>query len=245
MALARTFLATQRIRKAISAQKQAKWNDAAIAWASRTWGQSVLKNFNVRVSVLGDATEEPAIFVGNHLSYLDIVALYSVKHLCFVSKAEVGKWPIIGEATRIAGSIMVERSNLKSRVETADVLGKAVADDGKQICIFPEGTTSIQGKNWRRGVFRIAHDRDIWIQPMGLMYKPVRRAAYIDDDTLFFHMWHLIQNDPTELTIKFFPPRKILDPDRDMETIQKEIRTWVDAELCKQGYFDSEVGYEE
>ncbi|MEO5667011.1 MAG: lysophospholipid acyltransferase family protein, partial [Bdellovibrionota bacterium] len=154
-------------------------------------------------------------------------------------------WPIIGAGTRMAGSIFVERGSPKSRVETSDTIGRAVAEQGKKVCIFPEGTTSIEGKNWRRGIFRVAHDRNLWVQPMGFVYKPIRRAAYIDDDTLAFHMWYLNQYEPTELTIHFFPARKINDPEADLLAIQKEVHDWVTAKLIEQGYFESEVGYEE
>jgi 1-acyl-sn-glycerol-3-phosphate acyltransferase len=245
MALARTFTSTQKLTKATSSNRNLKWDDPAIASVTQQWAQGALKNFNVSVKVIGTPTSEPAIYVGNHLSYLDIVALYSIKHLCFVSKAEVGKWPIIGSATHAAGTIFVERGSVRSRVETADVLGRAVAEEQKSVCIFPEGTTSVQGKNWRRGVFRVAQERNLWVQPLGLMYKPARRAAYIDDDTLLSHMWNLISYETTELTVKFFPARKINDADLDMNAIQKEVRAWADAELAQQGYFDSEIGYEE
>ncbi len=246
LAFARTFVATQQFRRLRNLpQPPERWDDPRVKAVSLNWGLKVLRDLNVSVKVLGAPCPQPAIFVGNHLSYIDIVALYSVTHLCFVAKSEVGNWPIIGPATRMAGSILVERGSTRSRVETAEEIAKAVSGEGKQVCIFPEGTTSIQGKAWRKGVFRIAHENDLWVQPMGFVYEPVRRAAYIDDDTLFFHMWKLIQPRPTQLTLKFFEPRKIRDVEQDMKAIESEVRSWVDGELQKQGYFESAVEYVE
>lgn len=242
MAFLRTFISSQKMRRLARDGKTYAWDAPEVQAITRDWAQNVLKDFNVSVKVMGESTHEPAIFMGNHLSYLDIIALYSVKHLGFVAKYEVGTWPIIGEATRRAGSIMVKRGSAKSRVETGEAVGRAVQEENRKVCIFPEGTTSIEGKNWRRGVFRVAEEKNLWVQPMGFVYTPVRRAAYIDDDTLFFHMWNLIHDDPTELTIKFFPARKIANSETDMLAIQKEVRTWVDNELTKQGYFESD-GY--
>jgi len=239
----RTFRATQTALKIFKTRKNICWDDPAVQDFSRKWGTEVLKDFNVELRVEGEATSEAAIYVGNHLSYLDIIALYSFKHLCFVAKSEVGTWPIIGAATKAVGSIFVERNSARSRVATAEALKKAVLDEGKSVCIFPEGTTSIQGKDWRRGVFRVAQENSLWIQPMGFIYTPIRRAAYIDDDTLLTHMWSLIQKDKTLLTIKFFEARKITDTENDMKQMEQEIRAWVDEQLKKQGYFESEIGY--
>jgi 1-acyl-sn-glycerol-3-phosphate acyltransferase len=243
MALVRTFQATQKMRALKNHAKSYAWDAPEVQQITREWAQGVLKDLNVSVNVEGKPTTEAAIFVGNHLSYIDIIALYSVQHLCFVAKSEVGTWPIIGEGTRIAGSIFVERGSPRSRIETAETLGRVVAEEGRKVCIFPEGTTSIEGKNWRRGVFRVAQDKKLIMQPMGFVYEPIRRAAYIDDDTLFFHMWHLIQAEPTKLTIRFFEPRQIQNADEDMSAMQKEVRAWVDVRLQEQGYFESDVGY--
>jgi 1-acyl-sn-glycerol-3-phosphate acyltransferase len=243
MAFVRTFRATQKMRALKKHAKTYAWDAPEVQQITREWANGVLKDLNVSVKVEGSPTTEAAIFVGNHLSYIDIIALYSVQHLCFVAKSEVGTWPIIGEGTRIAGSIFVERGSPRSRVETAETLGRAVAEEGRKVCIFPEGTTSIEGKNWRRGVFRVAQEKKLSMQPMGFVYKPIRRAAYIDDDTLFFHMWHLIQAAPTELTIHFFEARKIESADADMFAMQKEVRAWVDLRLQEQGFFESDVGY--
>jgi 1-acyl-sn-glycerol-3-phosphate acyltransferase len=246
LAFWRTFRATQKLRALQKLENPpSTWDDLRIQAISREWGQKVLRDLNVSVQVEGSPIEGPAIFVGNHLSYIDIIALYSIHHLCFVSKAEVGRWPIIGPATRIAGSILVERGSSRSRIETAQTLSRAILEEHKQVCIFPEGTTSIEGKDWRRGVFRIAHEHGLRVQPMGFVYAPARRAAYIDDDTLFFHMWNLICSDKTELIIKFFEARKIEDVEADAGPMEKEVRTWVDAHLKKQGYFNSTIGYVE
>jgi 1-acyl-sn-glycerol-3-phosphate acyltransferase len=238
-----TFQASKIANHFFQSHPQAAWNDPFVQNLSKNWARKLLQYFQVDVQTLGEPTSQPAIYVGNHLSYLDIVALYSIKHLCFVAKSEVGKWPIIGNATRAAGTLFVERNSARSRVATAEALTKAVRDGSKSVCIFPEGTTSIEGKEWRRGVFRVAMENNLWLQPMGFVYSPIRRAAYIDDDTLVPHMWNMIQKDRTQLIIKFFEARKIQDLERDMKNIEAEVKTWVREQLSQQGYFKSSVGY--
>lgn len=242
-ALYKTLQTTHKIKKFLKSHPQSPWNDPNIQNFSKDWGLGVLNDLNIKVETLGQPTSQAAIYVGNHLSYIDIIALYSIMHLCFVSKSELSSWPIIGPATRSVGTIMVKRDSTESRHETAQTLVKAVRDEQKSVCIFPEGTTSINGKSWRNGVFRIAQENDLWVQPMGFVYNPIRRAAYIDDDTLIGHMWELIENEATLLKIKFFEAQKITKLDEDMKSIEKEVRDWVDQELRLQGYFESSTGY--
>ncbi len=239
----RTFVTAGMLRKLSKQKQDLAWNTTEVTKASSTWGKNVLRDLNLELVVEGSSTDLPAIYVGNHISYIDIIALLSIKHLCFVAKSEVAKWPIIGEATKAIGSIFVKRDSAKSRFHTAEAIGTAVKEDGKSICIFPEGTTSIQGKTWRRGVFKVAHDHDLLVQPIGFSYAPIRRAAYIDDDALIPHMFSLIRKEPTKVKLKYFQARKITDPDRDMKIMEAEIRSWADEELRKQQYFESPIGY--
>ncbi len=241
MAFYRTFQAARALRSC--SKRNLAWNHPEVQAISSNWGKYVLKYFNIDVEIEGKPTDKPAIYVANHISYLDIVSLLSVQHLCFVAKSEVGSWPIIGEATKAIGCVFVKRDSARSRSHTAESIAQAVKHESKSICIYPEGTTSIQGKNWRRGVFKVACENELWVQPMGYAYTPVRRAAYIDDDTLIPHMYGLVRNDKTKLKLKYFEARKITDADKDMKSIEAEVRTWADEELKKQNYFDSPVGY--
>jgi 1-acyl-sn-glycerol-3-phosphate acyltransferase len=238
-----TFLGARGLRKLHKKNPKIAWNDPDVVKVCQSWGMRVSKVFGLEIHVEGEATKEPAIFIGNHISYLDIIGLYTIQHVCFVSKAEVGEWPIIGAATKAAGSILVNRESSSSRVATTNAISKAISEEGRCICIFPEGTTSIHGKNWRRGVFSVAKQTGCFLQPMGLSYDPIRRAAYIDDDNLLSHMFNLIRNQKMTMTVKFFPAFKIQNLEEDMQRVSQEVRQWADSKLEEQGYFESDVGY--
>ena len=45
------------------------------------------------------------LLVSNHLSYLDILAFSAVSPAVFVSKKEVGAWPLYGWLARLAGTV--------------------------------------------------------------------------------------------------------------------------------------------
>lgn len=62
-----------------------------------------------------------AMFVANHNSWLDITNIARVvgwRNYKLISKAELGKVPILGKAIRIGGHVMVDRSNRKSQLQT-------------------------------------------------------------------------------------------------------------------------------
>lgn len=181
------------------------------------WASAVLRRVGLNIEVAGEPTHSPTIlFVGNHLSYLDIPLLMSlVPGLSFVAKAEVASWPLIGRGARAIDTIFVKRELAGRRLEAR----KAVAEglrQGKRIAIFPSGTTDLrEEKDWRRGAFEVAHQERALIQPFRLSYSPLRTAAYIGDDFLPTHLARLMVTADLRAKIEFHPPVPVLDPEAD------------------------------
>lgn len=239
----RTFQSAGALHRLHKADPNRPFSHPALAQISSTWGTRLLRYLNVELKIEGEPTSEPAIYVGNHMSYLDIVGLLSFKHLCFVAKHEVSTWPIIGSATKGAGCIFVKRESSSSRTNTARAIREGLEIYHKSVCIFPEGTTSVEGKVWRQGIFKIAQETESLIQPLGISYAPARRAAYVDDDMLLTHMFQMVRRQPTVMTIKFFDPVHITDIAADKARIEKQVKEWAKSKLEEQGYFESNVGY--
>lgn len=64
---------------------------------------------------------QAAMFVANHNSWLDIPFVGGTigwRNYKLVSKAELGRVPILGKAIKLGGHIMVDRSNRKSQIKT-------------------------------------------------------------------------------------------------------------------------------
>jgi 1-acyl-sn-glycerol-3-phosphate acyltransferase len=55
------------------------------------------------------------------------------------------------------GMIFVNRSSNDSRAATATLIAKGVVEKRHQVGLFPEGTSSFEMKEWKRGGFVIAH----------------------------------------------------------------------------------------
>jgi 1-acyl-sn-glycerol-3-phosphate acyltransferase len=189
------------------------------------WSRSLIESLGGRLKLEGvEALKEPCLFVGNHMSYLDIPLLWALTECNFVSKEEVKYWPIIGMAAMVTGTIFVKRESKESRAQVPQQIADAIIKEKKKVAIFPEGSSSLEGKIWRYGAFRIAEQFQIPVQPFRLFYKPSRDAAYIDDDTLLPQIWKLLSHESFEARLKFFEPVKITNVENDCQKIQDMIQ---------------------
>ncbi|MFY0600001.1 MAG: 1-acyl-sn-glycerol-3-phosphate acyltransferase [Cyclobacteriaceae bacterium] len=115
--------------------------------------------------------DESYVFVCNHLSTLDIPALFrAIPHnLHFVAKKEL-KWvPFIGWYMFANGMIFVDRSNRKKAIASLDRAGKLIKK-GKDVLMFPEGTRSKSGEmaEFKKGPFMLATKADIAVVPVSI-----------------------------------------------------------------------------
>lgn len=182
------------------------------------WSQELLDLFSIQAQRIGATpSSDPVIFVGNHVSYVDIPLILSKTPVRFVAKAELQKWPILNSAFNRADIIFVKRESQTSRKNTTEAIRKAL-DDKKAVCLFPSGTTDIKElKPWKRGAFQVAKDLNIPIQPFRLTYTDLRRVAYIDDDFFFTHIFRLANSERIVGTIEFHEPILVDDPKVDAE----------------------------
>lgn len=174
----------------------------------RRWSGGILSFTGVRLSVTGaPSAARPTLFAGNHLSYLDIPLLLSqVPQANFVAKIELASWPLFGRAMRKADTIFVNRESVRSRGAARSELLRAVRED-KSIVVFPSGTTTLtEDSPWRPGVFRLAEETGVPLQMFRLRYRPLRLAAFIDDDSFLLHLLRLCGHGEVEAELEFAPP---------------------------------------
>lgn len=171
------------------------------------WALEVLDLIGLQLKMTGSPSpNKQLILVGNHISYLDIVVLFAAYPNCvFLAKSEVSKWPIIGPAAKRIGTIFVHRESKTSRASSKrqiqDLLQSQSMDI--QIAAFPSGTTTLHEETpWKKGLFEIAQNADVKIQPFKISYSHPRECAYIDNDQLFSSLIKLfsIQNKTVSLT---------------------------------------------
>ena len=165
-----------------------------------------LRLLGVRVQQKGHPAQSVHLIVSNHISWLDILVIGSTISSCFLSKAEVRKWPIIGKLTMRYGTIFITRG------QDSHVVREQIArrlNDRINVVLFPEGTTS-DGTSVRPFFPRLmatAIDTATPIQPISLCYLNNGRISdvvpFTNDRSLFRHALQLMQQKYTDVVIYF------------------------------------------
>ncbi len=109
------------------------WPRRWLAWVGYSCG--------LRVRTVGTPLRRHVLFVSNHLSWLDIMAVAGATGAAFVSRDDVARWPVIGWLARLNNTVFVARTDRRAVQGQADALRKALAA-GQPVALFPEGTTA-------------------------------------------------------------------------------------------------------
>lgn len=152
-------------------------------WDERRWytgrvfrtGARILVAVNPfwRVRIEGDLPSresEPFVTVCNHESMADVLIVGSLPvDMKWLSKAEIARVPFVGWMMRMAGDVLVRRSDRRSRGASYDEL-MAWLRRGASVMLFPEGTRSRSGEMlpFRSGAFRLAIETGRPIQPLAV-----------------------------------------------------------------------------
>lgn len=189
------------------------------------WGCFV---FNVRVRNYGQVFLPPdekarVLYVGNHISYFDILVLGGHIPASFVAKSEVAGWPIFGFLSRLQNTVFIERKRL-----AADTARKQLLDAfhrGANLILFPEGTSG-DGRDvlpFRAGLLEavltgVEPDLRLWVQPFAITIAAVdgqgaakmgaKRDVYAwyGDMTLAPHLVKLAMAKRVDIDVQYLPP---------------------------------------
>lgn len=140
---------------------------AAVRW----WSRGLLRVFGMTVHRHGAPLPGGALFVANHISWIDIVVLHSQHMMGFIAKADIRGWPLVGWITTHAETIFLQRGNSDS---LSGVMGQMAQRlrAGRAVAAFPEGGTrdgSALGPFHAR-IFTAAVEAQAAVQPVALCY---------------------------------------------------------------------------
>jgi 1-acyl-sn-glycerol-3-phosphate acyltransferase len=181
-------------------------------WVGR-WARWVFRLIGVHVTAEGTPPTRPHVLVSNHLSYLDILALWNFAEGLFVSKAQVARWPFFGRLTQIGGTIFIDRTK-KSDLPRVRALANKRLDEGWGLIFFPEGT-STPGYDllpFKPGLFSLVLDSGKPVHVASICYAtpagspPASEAVCWWGDMEFFpHLYRLLQIPRIEARVRFHP----------------------------------------
>ncbi len=138
--------------------------------APRWWASCLMWAAGIRVRLHNAERMQsgaPRIFVSNHVSWFDVLALASVlPRYKFIGKAELFRVPIFGRAARAAGMIPIQRENRKSAFESYRAAAERIRA-GASVVVFPEGTRGYDYRlrEFKKGPFVLAVAAGVPIVP--------------------------------------------------------------------------------
>lgn len=147
--------------------------DAVVALA-RLWSRALLWTAGVALRVTFEAPldpKQPYVFMANHLSTVDIWALFVAlpMKIRFIAKKQLGRIPIFGWAMAVGRFIFIDRQNPLAARRSIDQAAERIRT-GSSVAIFPEGTRSRDGLlgPFKKGGFHLAMQAGVPIVPVGI-----------------------------------------------------------------------------
>lgn len=178
---------------------------------NRAWSRVLMVLCGVTIRTQGEPRRDGAVlWVANHVSWIDIFVLNSVRPTTFIAKSDIRRWPVLGRLVAGAGTVFIERGR-RHAVRVVGHQMKARFDEGMAIGLFPEGTTS-SGRDvapFHSSLFDPAIRAGVDIQPVALrfMHKGQRSdyVAFVGEQNLMQNLWCLLGTTGVEVEVVFLP----------------------------------------
>ena len=202
------------------------------------WNRAACRIFKAHIQTKGVLSNEPTLYVMNHISWFDIPALASQKPLHFLSKAEVRSWPLIGWLAHKTGTLFIQRGAQGAAQKSLEEISHCLQSGGS-VVIFPEGTTT-DGSHVRKfhgRLLQAAIDAKVKIQPVALRYpygddiNPY--VPYVGNMSFADSVFGLTRSKPLNIELHFLDPidTHLTNPD---ETSRQELAKLARHAIARQ-----------
>jgi len=188
------------------------------AWFSRIssfYMRMALAVLGVHVKVINPERLVPgrgSFMVCNHLSYIDVFAIFSNVPAVFVANSELEEAFLLGTIIKYSGGVFIERRGRARLLEDMERI-TGMLDLGLNVVLFPEGTTS-DGSGvslFKSSFLAAAEGREVL--PLCIKYKSVNGRSitretsplvyYYGETTFFEHFFRFmgLRSVAAELTV--------------------------------------------
>jgi len=145
-----------------------------VLWLARRWARVLLWSAGVKVIVNMEAPLDPGrpyVFAANHLSSVDIFALFVALpvNIRFIAKKQLGQIPLFGWAMSAGRFIFIDRKNPIAARRSIELAAERIRA-GSSVAIFPEGTRSRDGLlgPFKKGGFHLAQQAGVPVVPVAI-----------------------------------------------------------------------------
>jgi len=177
----------------------------------RWWSTGLMRIFGLRAVRVGQPLADPVLFVANHTSWIDIEMLHSQRAACFVAKAEIAGWPLVGWLAASGGTIFHRRGSNHSLAAVMQVMVERLRA-GRSVAVFPEGGSGYNGvlKVFHARIFQAALDAGVPVQPVALRFarggRRIVDAGFREDESFVGNFLRLLGEPPMDAEVHFLPP---------------------------------------
>lgn len=161
----------------------------------RWWCRATAYLLGVRITARGQPfTACPTLYVANHVSYLDILALGALTGGTFVAKAEIASWPLFGTLGRITRTFFIRRHWRSALIQRNDLAARLRT--GESFVLFGEGTSSngLSVLPIKTSLLSVAEpwvlDCPIAVQPITLAYLRLGDGTLVTAETCDLYAWY-------------------------------------------------------
>jgi 1-acyl-sn-glycerol-3-phosphate acyltransferase len=142
---------------------------------TQRWSARLLDILGIRPQLEGEPPppgEAATMIAANHVSWIDIFLISSVRPTRFVAKSEIRAWPLAGWIADRAGTLFIQRDQMRDMARI-DARVRAVMNEGDCVGLFPEGITT-QGDELRKfhtSLFEPAVANAAHVHPVAIRYE--------------------------------------------------------------------------
>lgn len=183
-------------------------------WMIGYWSRRLLAVMNIQVHVYGSRPSHDLagiMFVGNHISWLDIHVLNSIRPVRFIAKAEIRNWPIFGWLAKRANTLFIEREQKKDAMRVVEAASSSLKK-GDCLCFFPEGTTTdgTELLKFKGSLMQAPINAKAKVWPFAIEYphqngRPNKQMAFAGDTTLLESIWRIVSLNQPQAVVTFLP----------------------------------------
>ncbi len=160
----------------------------------------------LELAIEGILPDGPAVFIANHVSYIDALVLAALAPSAPIAKAEVASWPVFGASARSLGVLLVQRGDAWSGARALRSALRSL-DAGVSVLGFPEGTTTHGGAPlpFHRGLFGVAARAGVPVVPIALAYEDPE-LAWVGDEWFLPHYLRTAMRPTTAVSVRLGAP---------------------------------------
>lgn len=181
--------------------------------------------------------DENSLVIGNHIGFIDIVALQALRGCVFITSTEMQQTPGLGQICDLAGCTYVNRKNrmniqeeLKGIVEVLKenvrvvLYAESVASNGEQVLPFKKTLLMAAGFAERPIRPFVFNFREVNGGPV--LYSHRDSLCWYGDETFIEAIWRSLKLDSVTVEIEFLP-LMYTKADDDRSEIAKQLHQMV------------------